>query len=466
MSKPVAYSVLIRNGQTRRFEEIWVTLYRELLWGPDAFVAWLEAGEEAEYEPEELSGVAIVDFDSQTLQWGEQEVESLPVVQIAKRKLLQQAWPGFEITYLSHGQMYKVVRNVARLDGSAAVHSDDKAENDDRAPAISIGGLDDDFEDDSPTGNDAANKPDDDNQDDNPLGYRPQTVREAAGQADNDEASEDDEDGEDDEQDDVDDPDFPGAWITIIDQNGKVRQRRMRELSKDLLTGVRTSVQDLAQLQAAEVPPEKSVTEGFWINVKDKQIGIWGGHVTLGCLDTLQKSWPKWKVDWAVNGYRDQCSVSGVPGMPMSDSEVLAKFIPQVLSAKKMDFGEMFNAVGGSLRKTAMKATGCLVIVLSLPILIGGLFFGKLKEAGYAVGTLVLIVVIAFKFIEFRLKGKFKKGPFNQLNTVSENRPPVAGPLNPQERQRELDKLLKACGFPTVSELQPHFPENPLAGLM
>ena len=52
MSKPVAYSVLIRNGQKRRFEEVWVTLYRELLWGPDAFEAWLEAGEEAGYEPQ------------------------------------------------------------------------------------------------------------------------------------------------------------------------------------------------------------------------------------------------------------------------------------------------------------------------------------------------------------------------------------------------------------------------------
>lgn len=370
MSKPVAYSVLIRNGQKRRFEEVWVTLYRELLWGPDAFSAWLEAGEEAEYEPEELSGVAVVDFDSQTLQWGEHEVESVPAVQIAQRKLLQQAWPGFEITYLSHGQMYKVVRNVARLEGPAAANSEDDAdENDEPVPVISIPGLnDDDFEDDAPTGKNPASDPEDDNQDDDPLGYRPQTVREAAGQSDNDKVNEDDEDGEDDEQDDVDDSDFPGAWITIIDQNGKVRQRRMRQISNDLLTGVRTSVQELAQLKAAEVPPEKSVTEGFWINVKDKQIGIWGGHTTLECLHTLQKSWPKWKVDWAVNGYRDQCAVSGVPGMRMPDTEVLAKFIPQVLSAKKMDLGEMFGAVGSSLRKKAMKATGCLVVVINVSL--------------------------------------------------------------------------------------------------
>ncbi|MCA9050872.1 MAG: hypothetical protein KDA89_19175 [Planctomycetaceae bacterium] len=490
MSKPVAYSVVIRNGRKQRFEEIWVTLYRELLWGPDAFVEWLEAGGETDYDPEELSGVAIVDMDSQTLQWGEESSEPLPCVQVALHKLMQQAWPGFEITILSRGQMYKVVRSVARLEGPAARHSDDDddgeaddadadaddddadADDDARVPIV-ITGLDDDLEDDSPANDDFDDDADEDDQEYDPFDYRPSTVREASGlydededDEDEDEFSDDDEDVDEDELDEDDESDWPSAWMTIVDQNGKVRHRRIHQIPKDLLTGVRTAVQDLAQLKAAEVPAEEFVTEGFWINVKDRQIGIWGTHATLECFDTLQKSWPKWKVVWAVNGYSDQCTVSGIPGMPMSDTDVLVKFLAQVLSTKKMDFGDVLGAVGGGLKKTAVKATGCLVAVLSLPILLGGFFFGKLKESGYAIGALVVIVAIAFKVIEFRLKAKFKKAPFNLPNAVSERRPVVAGPLDPKKREEELDRLLTACNFPAVSELRPHFPENPLEGLI
>lgn len=459
MSKPVAYSVLIRDGQKQHYEEVWVNPYRELIWGPEAFVEWLEAGGETEDEPEELSGIAIVDFDSQTLQWGQQEVESLPAVQLAQQKLLQQAWPGFEITYLSDDQMYKIARSMARPEGTSTERYDEDEDSDvPQVPRITIAGLEsDDFEDRSAEDDDEEEEEEEPDDDDGPLTFRLPTVREAAGHYDNDEDGED----EDEEDNDDDDPDFPSAWVTIVDQHGKVRHRRIQEISKDLLTGIRTAVQDLAQLKAAEVPPEKSVTEGFWINVKDKQIGIWGGHATLACLDTLQNSWPKWNVVWAANGYRDQCTLSGVPGIPMTDTEVLVKFIPQVLSAKKMDFGEIFSAMGGGLKKTAMKATGCLVLVLSLPILIGGIFLGKPKEASFAILTLGIVVAVIFKVIEFRIKSKFKNAPFNQSLDIPSNRPPVAGPLDPQERQTELDRLLTGCGYPTVSNLQPHFPEDP-----
>lgn len=461
MSKPVAYSVVIRDGQKQHYEEVWVNPYRELIWGPKAFVEWLEAGGETEDEPEELSGIAIVDFDSQTLQWGQQEVESLPAVQLAQQKLLQQAWPGFEITYLSDDQMYKVARSMVRPAGASSIRYDNDEDSDDhQVPGIAIAGLeDDDFEDRS-SRNDEDEEPDDD---DGPMACRVPTVREAAEHYDDDEDDSENDEDEDEEEDD-DDDDFPSAWVTIVDQHGKVRHRRIHQITKDLLTGVRTAVQDLAQLKAAEVPPEKSVTEGFWINIKDKQIGIWGGHATLACLDTVQKSWPKWNVIWAANGYRDQCTLSGVPGIPMTDTEVLVNFIPQVLSAKKMDFGEIFSAMGGGLKKTAMKATGCLVLVLSLPILIGGIFLGKPKEAGFAILTLGVVVAVIFKVIEFRIKSKFKNAPFNQSLDIPSNRPPVAGPLDPQERQTELDRLLTRCGYPTVGDLQPHFPEDPFAG--
>lgn len=421
MSRSVIYSVLIRDGQKRCFADVWGTLHRELFWGAEAFEGWLSQGEETEDEPEELSGAVIVNFDRREMRWGEREVLDLPRVQAVYQRLLEASWPGFTITALSSSEIEAEVRGI----------------NDDKH---------------------ADEHPDGDDENDVQLsGDRPATVREAAGfSADEEDESEDEDDEPDNNPDDM-----IRAWLTIVDQNGKVRQRVLELISADLIAGVKTAVQDLAKLKAVEVPPEKSVLEGMWINLKDKEIGVWGGQSARRDFPRLQQAWSKWNVHWAVNGYADQCSVGGLPGIAMTDAEALAKFIPQVLSVKKFDVMNLAGALGGSLRKTAIKATGCLLIVLAVPVLLAGFFMDKLKEAGYTVAALVVIAAIAFKVVELKVRSRFRKSPFSSADESADTKPAVAGPLDETDRRRSMDRILNACGFPSLKELEPHFPKAP-----
>lgn len=119
------------------------------------------------------------------------------------------------------------------------------------------------------------------------------------------------------------DDDTHRAWLTIIDEQGKVRHRNLEQVPEDLIGAEESAVQELSGLKAAEVPPEKSVREGMWINLKDKQIGFWGGAQARCDLKRLQQSWKNWDVHWAEQGYADQCAVSGLPGVPMTDTEAL-----------------------------------------------------------------------------------------------------------------------------------------------
>ncbi|MCA9110229.1 MAG: hypothetical protein KDA52_09795, partial [Planctomycetaceae bacterium] len=369
MSKPVVYSVLIRDGQKRPYEIRWANLFRELMWGPEAFEAWLSEGEESEYEPEELSGIAIVNFDSRELRWGEREVLEIPRVKSVHRQLLEQVWPGFTISFLSKSEMYQALWD----------RSDEDEEE----------------------------TPDD----------RPETVREAAGLYDEEETE--DADGEETGAD-FDDED-PRAWLTIIDQKGKMRHRNLESVSLDLLSFNKTAMQQLAKLKPAEVPSEKVVTEGMWIDLKNKRVGFWGGSNAKRDFRHLQKGWQGWNVQWAEDGYVSQCEASHQPGMPMTDTDALAQFIPAVLSTKPPSLGEVFGVVGGQLKKKVMQGVGCLIVALAIPILLIGYFIDRLKESGGVVVAVVVLVLIAFKVIESKIKGKFAK--FTAEESETETRP-------------------------------------------
>jgi len=211
MSKPVTYSVLIRNGQKRCFEDLSAPLYRELLWGPDAYEEWLNQGSEIDGEPEELSGVAIVDFDTKQLRWGEDgDIHEPPRAQAVHQRLLEQAWPGFTITFLPIDELYVEVHGPAERD-----------------------------------------------EDDSEYVDRPNTVRDATLCLDEDDDIEEDYDDEE--------IDYPKAWLTIIDKDGKAKQRVLIEVSVDLIIGRESAIKRLLKLDAVAIPPEIAVKEGLWI---------------------------------------------------------------------------------------------------------------------------------------------------------------------------------------------------------
>ncbi len=248
----------------------------------------------------------------------------------------------------------------------------------------------------------------------------------------------------------------------MIDTEGAVRHRNVPEISQDLISGRESAIAELARLPAAEIPNESVVTEGMWIDQTQREIGFWGGRKARAAFEKMQTAWSGWTVRAAQNGYAEQCAVSGPAGVPMTDAEALGQFLPTVLSTKRFDISSMFGALGGQLKKTAIKATGCLLMVLCAPVLLFGAISGNWQAALITVAIVALCVVIAFKVIEGKFKRKFAMPALARQEDGEERRAPVAGPMDRKERRNRLDQLLKAAGFPTLSEIEPHFSEEPL----
>lgn len=142
----------------------------------------------------------------------------------------------------------------------------------------------------------------------------------------------------------------------------------------------------------------------------------------------------------------------------MSDAEALGAIVPTILSTKRFDIGNMFGAMGGQLKKTAIKATGCLLMVICAPVLLFGAISGNWQAALITVAVVAVCVVIVFKVIEFKVKKKFAM-PELQRNgdEDGEERAPVAGPMDESQRKARLEQMLKSAGFPPISEIEPHF---------
>ena len=414
MSRSADFCVLIRDGQQRRYAEVWASLRRELIWGADEFEAWLVAGGEADWEPEDISAVAVVDFDTKVLAWGEVDSLSSSRANALYGQLLQHAWAGFSISEIPGEGLERVFCELIDV----PFDSDDEEEWDER----------------------------------------PEDVRTAASYL-LPGMSQDEDEEEDDYED---EPPFseenPGVWVTIIERTGAVNQRGLIELSEDVLSGEQSVLAALTDLAPVELPAEKFVVEGLLIDQQQQRIVYWGtgGERLVG---KLQDGWAGWSVESLLDGYLQQCQASGLAGVSMSDAEVLGEFVPVLLSNKRFRLANLLGAMGGSLKNSAIKATGCLTLVLALPILLVALFTGLWKESGYALLTLVAIVVIGFKAIEAKVKSKLQSA-LGETDTDSEElRPPVAGPIEEAARRERMDQMLSACQLPPLAEIEPYFDE-------
>jgi len=407
MSEPAIFG-LIRDGQSSFYADRWaaVFLYREILWGPEDFEAWVTQLEQLDEWEEECSGGVVADYDRRKLVWcGGADWMQIPRMAEIYHRLLQAAWPGFEVALAVDGM----------TDLAEAVGFSEPGESYDAE--------------------------------------RPDTVHEAAEIYDDEEDEEDDEDEEDEEDDEE-----IRAWVTIVEAGGAIRHRLLERLPRDLLNAKPESLQALADLRPAEVPPEEVVSEGMWIDESKKTIGVWGAGLLRRELPDFRKHWEGWEVLWAERGYLEQCEVSGPAGVPLDEPKALAKILPIVLSTKQFDISAVFGAIGGGLKKMAVKATGCLLFVLCLPLLIFGLVSGSWKPVLITVAIMTAVVIAAFKFIEYRFKRSFRKSmPLSEEDTQP---PPVAGPLDEEERRRRVDQFLAAANLPSLADVEPLFPEE------
>lgn len=408
MSEPASF-VIIRDGERRTYSDRWahVFVYRNLIWGPEELEQWLRQEPEDDQWNDDIHSGVVVDFDQRRLVWdGDDDALEVPRVANVLDQLLATSWPDYKIRYATRG-----LQDLAIAAGEIEI-----------AEALSM--------DDSEL-----------------LAAHPKTIRDAVGQYDEDDDYE--EGGEP-----FIDEDGLRAWITLIDEQGAVRHRHLSRISQDLFTAKKASFGRLLELDAAEVPPEKVVREGMWFDLGKRKIGVWGGRKLPALLPILQRKWKGFEVTWANGGYADQCTASGPSGIPMSDAEALAKLTPKILSTKRFDLSTIFNAVGSSIKTTAIKATGCFAMVLSTPVVLFGLIAGQWKAALITIAIVCAGLIIVFKVIEYRFKKKFSGGPMGGLAERDKKhgrRATVAGPLNEKERSERLDQILAAAGFPTLA---------------
>ncbi len=408
----LAIFCLIRDGQTRLYINRWasVFLHREILFGPDDFETWATQLEEEEESDcwEGCCGGAVVDYDRRRLVWfGEANELEIPRVAAVHERMLRAAWPGFEVGFAPEG-----AKSLAQAAG--------------------------------------ADEPDETYDDE-----RPETVLEAARIYDDD----DDEEEEYDEDEEGFDDEEVRAWVTIIGADGAVRHRQLECLSEDLFNGDNEPLRELAELVPAEVPPEAVVLEGMWIDEPNKSIDIWGSLALQGRLPDIRQGWQGWNVEWAERGYEQQCAVAGPAGVPLEETEALAKILPLVLSTKRFDISAIWGVLSGSLKNTARKATGCLLVVICSPLVIFGLISGNWKPVGISVAITCAVVIAAFKVMTYRFKRAFAS-TLPDTGAADEEAPPAAGPQEESLRRERIEQLLVSAGLPGLAEVEPLFPEE------
>ncbi len=169
-------------------------------------------------------------------------------------------------------------------------------------------------------------------------------------------------------------------------------------------------------------------------------------------MKKYKEHWQGWKLTWLKRGYADQCAASGTMGMPMTHAEAVAKVVPLILSTQQFDANAMLGAIGGGLKGFANKAVGCLLIVLSLPLVIFALVSGNWQSALIAIAVTSLIVIGLYQFVIYRFKRAVRKG----LSQVDQQRPNalVAGPQDEEARRQRVDQLLKLAKLPRLAEVE------------
>ncbi len=402
------------------------------MWGPEELEKWILTLSEMEEWYGEVNGGVVIDFDRRRLTWCiAGEALSVPKVAAVYSRLVAQAWPKYEIVSASSCRELTAALGLS----TQSLDEQEQLKLEDRAASIWQAMGDDEEENNCDVDDEASSDNDEDDH-----AYR--ASEEATYEYGDDELR---------------------AWVTITDGDGSIRHRQLLEIPRDLLKCVPHALVDLKQLPSSEVPKEEVVREGMWIEESEKTIGIWGGPRTKSTLPLIERSWKGWDVQWAPRGYSQHCAATGPSGQPLSTEKALAKIVPTILSTDRLDISTFLGAIGGSLKKTAMKATGCLLIVICSPLLIFGAVSGNWKAVLITVGIVIVLVAIVFKLIERGVARSMKNALSRDQGAPTG--PATAGPLDAEVRRQSLDQLLAAAGFPAIKTFESLFPPKNALGL-
>lgn len=436
--------VLIRGGHSSYHQDLWAAhfLYRELVWGPDDFENWVMQRDPVDRWDQDAGAAVVVDYDERKLLWSAWNTTLddlwIPRVTELHQRLVKAAWPGYEVRYVGcQDQWQEMVelaggkaKRIAEFNPfgirvqtvrEAAGHYDsdfDEEEGDD-LPQPLLTGPSDDSEEESPDDDNS----DDDNSDDETFTFLPEQTR---------------------------------VWVTLIDEEGSARHRHLLQIPQDLLHAKPDLIEQLKACPPAEVPSERVVKEGVWIDIPGRVIGLWGGKDLAAQMDLVREQWADWRIEWAEGGYLRHCAACDTPGVPLAEVDALGCLLPKVLSTKRFDINELADQIGSGIKGFAKKATGCLLMLICMPLLIFGAVSGQWMAVGITVLITAMVVAVIFKVLEYRVRRWYRESmPENANPDPQED--PAAGPLDEPERRARLDRLLLVAGFPSLKEVEPRF---------
>jgi hypothetical protein len=411
MIQPAMFA-LIRDGETTLFHDPCgsALFARNLVWGQSGLEQWLGPREPAErFDPESEAG-AVIDFDANAILWftGDDVIEHPRSSQMLDA-LIAAAWPGFEILYADGISDLKIAagESISR--------------HDDQALSIRVNDSD-------------------------PLEKRSRTLEEEVeGQSEFD----------------PDDKDERYAWVTILDRNHTVHHRLIGEITLDLIRNEGDSLDRLKTLEPYDLPAEINVTEAVLFDEPSGVIRVWGGRDARAVATEMASHWAPWEVVLVESdGYDQQCHWSGPAGEPMSPMQALGSVLPVLLITKRIDPAMMLGEIGKSVKGCAAKVVAFLTVLFCFPFFVFALISGNWKTGGIAIGVVVGLVFIVFKWVEAKWRRGFS-AQMDQSNVVVElpadGMPPVAGPIDSKARRAELDNLLRSAGMPGIAEVEPYF---------
>lgn len=448
MIEPAIF-VFQQDGERTYFLSPWgsAMLFRELVWGPQAIEEWARQFEPLAHWDDDVVGAVYVNHDDRQMTWyGHHHFFDIPKVVEVYERLIESAWEGYDVDFSADG-----VGHVGEaFDVENAREYEDDYEPYRAETVLIAAGLEHleeeygDFEE--------GEYPEDDENEEEYGDFVDE---------DDDDDENDDEEDENEHYDDGDEDEPVGfdvnehrAWVTIIDSDGQVRHRQLQVVSEDLLNNEERAQSQLLGLAPSTIPPEACVSEAMSIDVPNKRVRLWGNPALQRLFPVAVQAWEGWDTQWDVgpDGYTNQCALDETTGQPMSEAEALAVLAPSVLSNKRFSLSSAFGELGSRFKKSAIKATGCLTTFLCLPFV----FFAWSREdwriAVFSIAIVVTFVVIAFKYVERRIKKSFGL-PFNddENDTVI----PVAGPLDMEKRAEAFEQILQKCKLATLADIAP-----------
>lgn len=405
-----ALFVLVRGGDRRYYFDPlgFQYLYRDLVWGPEAFEDWAMEADEIDDWDENVDGGVVIDFDARMLVWsGQRDAMTCPAVANVYQRLLDHAWPHFQVEYAARGMADLAI--AADLPDAENYRFEPEARYESIADAIGL--ADEELDGDAIKG-------------DEPI--------------------------------DVFDDYDPRAWVTLVDDQGDAYQIQLQQISMDLIDADADLVTTIKRLPQSDVPKEAQVIEGMWIDVPRREVGVWGSPDFQLHFSAIESRWQGWIVRTEDVGYMDQCRVGGKAGTLLSDAEAIGMIAPMILSNKRVKFQDMVGEIGAGIKSMALRATGCLTTMLILPVLLFALVSGDWRSAGITIAILIVAIGATFKWIELKVRRKFN--PNFQRHASESNtkttRPDAAGPIDPIQRRQKLDALLLKADLPSLTKVE------------